>query len=299
MIDPARYGVSFSLKQCRNFGIDATETLDWLLAKGWRRFRLMSYWNEHEKQPNDYDFSQLDWQLDRIARDGGVVTLCLGIKQPRWPEYHWPAWALELSDSTKTEAILKYITRVIEHVQHRPEIISYQLENEALLEGFGRNIDINRQRLREEFKLIKQLDPSRPVIMTTSTSWGVPFRQPMPDIIGFSFYKVLYNSKWQRYSTAFHSPTLDKVRAGINRLRRWRPSFIHELQTEPWGHDAIWKMSTADQDKSMDSARIVQNIRFAQSTGLYPIDLWGGEWWYWRYLQGDSSVLIAVESSLD
>ena len=93
MIDPRAYGVSFSVKQCRNFGLDPKETLAWLLKQGWRRFRLMSYWNEHEKSQGIYDFTELDWQMKMIENAGGTVTLCLGVKQPRWPEYHWPAQA--------------------------------------------------------------------------------------------------------------------------------------------------------------------------------------------------------------
>ena len=64
IIDPSDFGVSFSLKQCSSFDIDPEETLRWLVAQGFRRFRLMSYWNEHEKEPKKYDFSALDWQID-------------------------------------------------------------------------------------------------------------------------------------------------------------------------------------------------------------------------------------------
>jgi hypothetical protein len=93
MIDSQKYGVSFSLKQCRNFGLDPQQTLSWLIRQGWRRFRLMSYWDEHETTRGQYDFSELDWQIQRIEKAGGQVSLCLGVKQPRWPEYHWPSWA--------------------------------------------------------------------------------------------------------------------------------------------------------------------------------------------------------------
>lgn len=92
VIDPQKYGISFSLKQCRNFGIDPMETLQWLLAQGWRRFRLMSYWNEHEAVQGVYDFTALDIQIATIHSAGGTISLCLGVKQPRWPEYHWPKW---------------------------------------------------------------------------------------------------------------------------------------------------------------------------------------------------------------
>src|SRR6476469_9013154 len=96
LIDPAKFGVSFSIKQCRNFKLNPDQALWWLIKDaGFRRFRLMSYWDEHEKQPGVYDFTSLDKQIRTISRAGGQITLCLGARQPRWPENHWPDWAWE------------------------------------------------------------------------------------------------------------------------------------------------------------------------------------------------------------
>ena len=53
----------------------------------------MSYWNEHQKQPGQSDLRELDWQVEMVSRVGGEVSLCLGARQPRWPENHWPDWA--------------------------------------------------------------------------------------------------------------------------------------------------------------------------------------------------------------
>lgn len=292
MIDAEKYGVSFSLKQCRAFGVNPHDCLDWLISQGWRRFRLMTYWNEHEKQPGQYDFSELDWQLKRIKQAKGVVTLCLGVKQPRWPEYHWPDWVWRLDETERTEPLLAYIEAVIKHVKNHSEIISYQLENEALLKGFGRNIQIDRKRLRKEFALVKRLDRSRLVIMTTSNGWGIPLRRPMPDIVGFSLYTVIHKNG--HYSETIQKPWLHRFRRRLIQ----RPVFIHELQTEPWGPDAIWKMSSEEQAKSMSPERIKSNIAAAQKIDAYPIDLWGAEWWYWRHLQDDTTIYQAVSISL-
>ncbi len=50
----------------------------------------MSYWNEHEKTQGTLDFDELDKQFKQIEQAGGVITLALGARQPRWPENHWP-----------------------------------------------------------------------------------------------------------------------------------------------------------------------------------------------------------------
>ena len=295
-IDPTKYGVSFSLKQCRNFGIDPDRALSWLLSQGWRRFRLMSYWDEHETKQGSYDFSALDAQIRRVEKSGGIITLCLGARQPRWPENHWPDWAWNLSKDERTTTLLAYIQTVVNRYKDNASIISWQLENEALLESFGTRAEVDRQRLRQEYALVKHLDPKRPCVMTTSTSWGIPLRRPIPDIVGFSFYQIVYSKG--RYSVSFHRPWLDKLRARGIRLLHGKPSFIHELQCEPWGPQNIWEMDTEEQSKSMNLVQIRKNIALAKHTRLYPIDLWGGEWWYWRLLQEDDATWATVQASL-
>lgn len=282
VIDLERFGVSFSLKQCRAFGVDPHDCLDWLIGQGWRRFRLMSYWNEHGKEQGEYDFSELDWQIQRVARAGGVVSLCLGVKQPRWPEYHWPNWALKLSEQERTDALLAYVEAVVKRYKNNPAVISWQLENEALLKGFGRNILIDRKRLRAEYKLVKLYDPSSPIIMSTSNGWGIPLRAPRPDMVGFSLYTVMHQKGKNRET--IQRPWLHRLRAWLINTFLRKPVFIHELQAEPWGPKPIWQMSPEQQVESMSEERIIKNIEWAKRIGRYPIDLWGAEWWYWSEL---------------
>jgi hypothetical protein len=292
------FGVSFSLKQCRKFTIDPHKTLDWLIDDaGFRRFRLMSYWDEHEKSPGTYDFTELDWQLQRIAEAGGQITLCLGARQPRWPENHWPDWAWEAKKVDRSQALLNYIEAVVTHYWKHPAIVSYQLENEALLRSFGTRAEVDIGRLIDEFHLVKQLDPDHPVIMTTSHHWGIPWNDPMPDIVGFSYYHIVYDHG--QYKSAHHYAWLHRARHYLIRLLRQRPAFIHELQLEPWGPKDIWEMTLPEQDESMGPDQIAKNIRLAKRTGLTTIDLWGGEWWYWRLaVQRDPSIWQAVQKAV-
>ncbi len=297
MINPQKYGVSFSLKQCRNFGLDPKETLAWLIKKGWRRFRLMSYWNEHEKVQGSYDFSELDWQMKMIENAGGEVTLCLGVKQPRWPEYHWPTWAYLLAEPQKTHALLAYLTAVVEWYKDVPFVTSYQLENEALLRGFGTQIDISRKRLRAEYTLLSRIDSERPIFMSTSNGWGIPLRRPHPrGGVGFSIYTMMYERG--RYRPTIQKPWLHRLRRFLIEKIIRKNVFIHELQVEPWGSKNIWEMSTEEQAISMSPERIRFNIDFAQRVGALPVDLWGAEWWYWRSKNGDPSTYKAVEDAL-
>jgi hypothetical protein len=297
-VDPLKFGVSFSVKQCRDFGIDSKETLGWLITEaGFRRFRLMSYWNECEKEQGTYSFDELDRQVKQVETAGGVITLCLGVRQPRYPESHWPDWALKLPQTERYQALGKFIQTVVERYKENATIVSYQLENEALNRSFGLNGDFNRKRLRDEFALVKKLDPSRPLIMSTSNSYGLPFRRPIPDIIGFSLYRVMYMNG--RYTFSKLPVWLHNVRAFIAKLFLRRPSFIHELQLEPWGPKAIWEMPVEEQDESMSVNQIRENVHLAKSTRLYPIDLWGGEWWYWRLkVKKDPTIWQTVKEAI-
>lgn len=297
-IDPQKFGVSFSIKQCRSFGIDPKTAFHWLITDaGFRRFRLMSYWNEHEKKQGEYDFSALDWQIEMASQEGCLVTLCLGVRQPRWPENHWPDWAWKMPKEWRTDALLLFIEKVVERYKRYDVIVSYQLENEALLQSFGVRPELDRKRLRQEYKLIKKLDPERPVIMSTSDFWGIPVRRPRSDIVGFSYYHIVHTKRG--YRSAHHAAWLHRWRAKVIKYLLNRPSFIHELQLEPWGPSAIWKMSVREQDMSMSVERIHKNVALARKTGLYPVDLWGGEWWYWRYKAvQDPSIWLAVQRAI-
>lgn len=298
MIDPNLFGVTFSSKQCRNFKINETDCLDFLITEmGFRRFRVMSYWDEHEKVRGKYNFTILDNQVKKIEKAGGVMTFCLGARQPRWPESHYPNWALELIEQERYEALYSYMTTVVERYKDHKSIISWQLENEALNRSFGTNGDFNRKRLIHEFKLIKKLDPARPIIMSTSNTWGVPLRHPRPDQFGFTFYRTQYHGT--AYTTSKLPWQWYKLRSATISLVARRTSFIHELQAEPWGPQAIWEMSDSEQARSMNHDQLKENIQLAKRTGLYPIDLWGGEWWYWRNTtRSDTSVYETVKQAL-
>jgi hypothetical protein len=297
-VNMPQFGVSFSVKQCRAFQLQQKPVLQALLQDlGVRRFRLMSYWNECQPTPDTYNFAHLDEQIGVISQARGVIILCLGARQPRWPESHWPLWALDLPQAERYQALYAFIQAVVDRYKDNVAIISYQLENEALNRGFGQNGDFNRQRLRREFQLVRQLDTSRPIIMSTSNTWGIPLRAPRPDLFGFTLYKTMYQKG------AYHSSYLPNwwyvVRAKLINLLTSRGSFIHELQAEPWGPKAIWEMTIAEQNQSMSVQQLQANLAAGKSTNLYPLDLWGAEWWYWRKTHlNDSSLWHVVKNQI-
>lgn len=291
-----KIGASFSLHRARELQLDPKATLyDALHTLGIKRFRLMSYWNIHEPKQGEYDFTELDWQMDMVAEAGGQVTLCLGKRQPRWPECHMPKWAEALPDRQWRSALNVYIEKIVQRYKDHPALESWQLENEALLKSFGQcpDNDYSHARLRQEFAVIKRNDTKHPVIMTLSDSWGIPWRKPDADVYGLSLYRNTINSKG-KYTSSKRGPWFYKLRRAAVSLYARKPTFIHELQAEPWVDKSIAEVPIDEQLQKMDGDKLYENIEFAASTGARVIDLWGLEWWTWLKEQGEDSLWLSA-----
>lgn len=285
-----QWGISFSSKQAHHLGLDSRQVLTALLDElGARRLRLMSYWDEIEPQRGQYDFQELDWQIKEASKRGAEVSLAIGLRQPRWPECHYPQWVGSLPVEEQFEAQKTFVTEVVKRYRHESTVKSWQLENEALNKGFGLCTTFDRGRLQEEFNLVKQLDPGRPIILSLSDEAGLPLRQPRGDLIGFSVYGRYYysGSLGNRYITYPLPAWFHTLKAALARQWLGRESIIHELQAEPWGPKAIPELSPAEQDETMSLGRFEGMTEYARKIGVKDVYLWGAEWWYWRREAGD------------
>ena len=277
----SEFGASFSIRYAQDFGLDwQAVLLSALKDLKIRRFRLMSHWPLIEPSQGDYTWVDLDWQMDQVAKHRGIVNLAIGLRQPHYPECHAPEWYHHLPDSERGDALTAFVEQVIKRYRKHPAIFSWHLENEALNRGFGECDDFDRGRLRKEFKLVKKLDPKHPIVMSLSNTWGLPLRQPQPDRYAMSIYLRQHHNG--QYTDQKFSPNFQKRRAGLIKLLTGKSTFIHELQAEPWGPTGTQNLSRIEQAKSMDAIHLQKNIDYAVATGLFPIDLWGLEWWYWR-----------------
>jgi hypothetical protein len=294
------YGVTFTKDRAEEFGLDWQATYRALLDDiGLKRFRLTSYWSAHEPEQGQFDFRDLDWQFDEAAKRGAKISLSIGLRQPRWPECHQPNWALQLTGNSWKQALYTYLEIVVKRYQYHPAFDSWQLENEAVNNWFGVCPEPDRTRLKEEFALVKQLDPNHPIVMSLSDQHGIPLDQPVPDIYGFSVYRIVYNTFGPDFYIYYPTPIwYHRLRAAIITAIHHKPIMIHELQMEPWGPRDTTLLSPEEQDRSMSEAQIHKSFDFARRLNLSPIDLWGGEWWYWRKLQGDERIWNAVKTEV-
>jgi hypothetical protein len=295
------YGVSFSVKQARNLGVDwkanFTAVVDDLQFK---RLRLMSYWDESEAKRGQLNFADLDWQMDEAAKRGVKVSLGLGLRQPRWPECHEPAWATELRGHEWKQALYAYMEIVVNRYKDHPALESYQLENEGMNNWFGLCDLPDRERLIEEFTLVKKWDSNTKVIMSLSDQHGFPINGPTPDEFGFSVYRVVWNDKIPPHGYITYPTPIwyHRMRAAIITAYTGKPIMIHELQMEPWGPVDTKYLTIEEQNKSMSTQQIAKSFKFARQLGINHIYTWGSEWWYWRKVHGDDTVWEAIRAQL-
>lgn len=294
---PMVVGATFIPNYARYFDLDPKETMTAVIDDlGIKHLRLVSYWSDIEKDQGLYNYDELDWQM-RLAEEKGVkISLALGLRQPRWPECHMPTWAQEMPGNNWYKPLEDFIGTTVERYKDSPALESYQLENEYFLTAFGICYDFNRDRLVDEYNLVKRLDPDAPVVISMSNNAiGTPVGEPTPDKWAISVYKRVWDKTITRRYFEYPIPAwYYAFRAGWTELTRGRDVFMHELQTEAWTPDTfggIKETPLAEQDKSLDADRLVDRIRYGEATGMRAMYLWGVETWYWRMTKHDDPSL--------
>lgn len=283
---PLQYGVSFIPDYASSLGVDPQQTMDALLGIGVKNFRLVSYWSDMEQSPGQYDFSQLDWQFQKAEKAHAKIVLVLGLRQPRWPECHMPAWAMNEPPQEWSNQLEIFMQKVVERYKNSPSLDKYQLENEYFLKGFGTCTNYDRQRLVDEYNLVKKADSTHPVIVPRSNNGiGYPVGQPQPDEFSVSVYKRVWDAGVTHRYIEYPFPAwYYGFMAGFQKIVTGKDMRIGELQAEAWPPNgkSITDISLAEQNKSLDAKRLHDRFTYGKNTGMREIDLWGAEYWYYR-----------------
>lgn len=284
------YGISFDPDYARYLMPDAgkgylTALTDWQF----RYVRLPAHWDGVEKEPGVFDFSDLDWYMDR-ARDYGVhVLLAVGQKTPRWPECHVPKWTKNLDPVAYNQAVQKYIAAVVRHYRDHAGLEMWQVENEPFL-AFGKCPVMTAAELREEVTLVKDLDANHPTLVADSgelSSWRVTGRAA--DYFGTTVYRLVYD-KYFGFMEYKYIPVLFYRLKLVLIGRDVKTAYLVELQAEPWfTRDA--SEETAEQiTPTMDLARLKNNVAYANKIGFPRVYLWGAEWWTWMLTHESTGI---------
>jgi len=259
-----------------------------------KKLRSVAYWQYLEPKNNQFNFSDLDWQINEAEKTNKEVILVIGYRVPRWPECHAPEWSRGLNKEEWQKEFLGYLQNIVEHYKTFEGVKAWQVENEPLLSVFGNCPPPDIEFLKKEIALVKSLDPSRPIIITDSGELSLWFRTaPLSDILGTTLYRTVWNKIIGSFKH-FYPPVAYTLRSYIARkVFGAKDVIISELQAEPWasGGGNIAEVAFEKQTQSFDLKQLENNLEFARKTGIKEIYLWGVEWWYWRQAHGDSDWL--------
>ncbi len=276
-----KFGVTFSPFYAEEFGVDWRKAYTAILDDlGVRYFRLSAYWNTTEPQDEEFNFDDLDFQLDEAALRNAHVLLGAGRKLPRWPECHDPEWVKNLSKEEFEQKVLDYVSVVVKRYKDHAALSRWQVENEVLFPFGDCTHPYNLSLLKKEINLVRSLDPNHEVVVTDSGEWTIWI--PLAffgDTLGISMYREAWND-------FLHSHIPFPVKEGWYQLRAkliqpWKKTIIvTELQAEPWAGKPVEKMGPDESVLLMPLDKIRDNIQFAKNVGFPEVYLWGVEWWY-------------------
>lgn len=284
---PDYFGITFSKKFTQELGMDWKELYTAILDDLQPKYiRIPIYWDEIEGTKDEFYFNDYDYIFDEgKKRDVNFIPV-IGWRVPRWPECHAPGWIKDEEISEIQERVLIMLKNAVNHFKDRSEIIYWQVENEPLMDIFGECPEGDFEFLKKEFELVRNLD-LRKIIATSSgelTGWGR--EAEIGDIFGTTIYRVVWNP-WYRYTRYpfpawFYGWKADRF--NIPKENR----MIMELQLEPWAPvGSITGLKPEETAKSMNIDQFKANIQFSIDVDFAQTYLWGVEWWYWQYKNGD------------
>ena len=290
--DPNRtitWGITFSDEYSRDkLGLDWKENFNAIINQLHpKKMRLIAYWDEIEKEHGTYDFSHLDWELDRARGQGIQIVLVLGMKAPRWPECHIPTWTEQLMPEDRETFLRDYIPHLIERYRNHPEIAAWQVENEPFLK-FGLCATRGTDFLDKEIALVRSLDLAHPIVVTDGGEFGLWTKAIRAgDIFGTTMYRRVYPPSTGRYVGVIDyplSPSFFRFKQKLMRMltgEQAKPFIVIELQAEPWGSVEAPLLSYKEQINIFSPDYFHETIEYARQTGFDEYYLWGSEWWYY------------------
>jgi Beta-galactosidase len=310
-----KLGTTFSQLQCAYLGLDYQEAFEHICSLGFDFIRLCSYWNEIEWQHNEFDFTVLDFLLDTATKRAVDVVLTVGMKAPRWPEFHLPDWIKASSETGRTDQpldtdpalanwTLRFVQKVVEHTKQCPCIKYWQVENEPFnrLEiAAGRFLSYSF--VQREITLTQALSLPHQHILLTNGINLVPvnsgpdeqaFRESLElaDAVGINVYTKIGIAP-ASYLTP--SPGYWRQLADWrNRLHQsGKEAWVTEVQAEPWEYNELVAIDhpaspSSSPQSTTHLARTLTQIGY--STTL----LWGCEYWYWQKKKGHNDWWTAM-----
>jgi hypothetical protein len=284
--DKINWGVNFSQKQALFLELDPREAYSALIQDlKVKNIKISVHWDLTETEKDQYDFSDLDWQMNEAQKNNVKIVLAIGMKTPRWPECHIPQWAMNLDKKEQQVQILKYLTAVTSRYKDSSALSAWQVENEPFL-SFGACPWSDEKFLKQEVALVKQLDQNKhPIIITDSGEMSTWTRASNVggDVVGFTTYRMVWQDTFNFYVSydPWYTPMFYYRRAQAIKTFYNKKAIGVELQAEPWCKASVMNATIEEQQKTMSLDQFKKNIQFAKDTGIDTYYFWGAEWWVW------------------
>ncbi len=332
-------GISFRPLQALALELDPRPALEALLAYPFEVVRLAAYWDRIEVYRGDFDFSELDWQIDAAVRAGKQIVLCVGaVKAFGYPEYFVPSHHLDepirdhtLVSSTSHPALLGastgFVTRVVERYEACSNIIVWQIEHEALDPlGFEHSWRLDSAFVEAEIAAVRALDPARPLLLngflpsslavrlqqrwrTRGQGDSLEFAARLADIVGIDYYPrhaVLRTGPMTAYLDGHATWARRRMTSVLNAsIARHQQVFITEGQAEPWETATTPPSPRSSNMSSCLPEHVIRNynrcIDWSRDAGvaLGAYLFWGAEYWLRRQRCGDPRYLNAFARVLE
>ncbi|MBO0707024.1 MAG: hypothetical protein J2P43_09200 [Candidatus Dormibacteraeota bacterium] len=313
-----RIGATFSATHARWLGLDPAEALAQVIELGLDPLRLCGYWDQ---PPAD-----LDWQLDQAAHAGRRVVLTVGMKAPRWPEFHLPPGeALDLhsggevhADLPLTVAALTHVEAMVERFRDRSVIEWWQVENEPSNKSGPHRWWISPAVVAREVAAVRARD-HRPIVLTTFGHFsrlvdefsGHAFWNPAAvlghgsgvepellelmqagDVLGLDVYRSIgRRGSWVAHAGSPVSYLRYwQAKAGARGIECW----VTELQAEPWEATA----ATEWEPRSVGPTDVADRLAEVRTAGTGTVLLWGVEYWLAQAKRGNPAWLSAGRAAL-
>lgn len=272
-----RFGLTFSTKYSSDLGLDPQNTFRRALNDfNFSSIRIPVYWDRVEPNEGELDIKELLFFLNAAKFKGLEITLSIGRKVPRWPEYHQPQWTNDMTEDAFNQSYLNYLNQVLPLITKYSDFDFIQVENEPLYNFGNAKYKLTKDFFEREISVVKSLI-SKPIVITESgegRDWVEAGNYG--DKIGINMYAVVYDGRWHRYYRHNKKPDFYiKKKSKVN-----KDVFVSELQAEPWGPGGVRDLSVDEIKKSISSEQLKQNIELAKQSGFEEVWMWGVEWWY-------------------
>ena len=333
-----RLGISFRPLQAEGLGLEPQAALDELLDHPYQVIRLAALWNRMEPEPDAFDASHLDWQIEAAQRAGKQVIIALGaVKNFGYPEFFVPQHHIrtplregslvgEASHPRLLDAALAFARRVVERYKGHRSVIAWQVEHEAVDPlGVEHSWRLATGFVKREMAEVRRLDPDRPILLNGFLPMSLPvaaqqwwrtrdqgdslaLAEDAADIVGVDFYPCHALGAAGSLTAYLDSPEhgwRERARRVVKRAAaKGTRLMISEGQAEPWEAVTTPPNPPGRAMASCPPERVIENYNrclvLARESGgtLDSYLFWGAEYWLSRQRAGDGGYLGAFRRIL-